>query len=84
VNPEEAGVPFSAWHSNPNTHAALSEALRTWMEIIKPQQQGAVSDLFGPGDPETLGRATARHYQRFKAEMEKTERELRQLQGGKP
>jgi hypothetical protein len=65
-----------AWQSNPNAQAALAAAIQTWLEITAPPWQGAVSDLFGPGDPATLGRSIARHYQRFKAEVEETHPEI--------
>ena len=54
------------WHDNPRAHEALSEAIVTWLGMIRPAWRGAVSDLFGPDDPQTLGRAIARHYGRFK------------------
>jgi hypothetical protein len=73
-----------SWSVVPRAHEALAAALQTWMNLITPPSRGAVSDdLFGPGDPPTLGRSIARHYQRFKSEMEKTDRELRELHKGK-
>ena len=71
-----AAGPLGAWHSNEATHAALSEALKTWLDIIKPQLGPPIGllgrvdppnpGLLGPDDPPTLGRATARHLQRAK------------------
>ena len=68
-----AAGPLGAWHSNEATHAALAEALRTWMDIIKHPPIGLLGrvdppnpGLLGPDDPPTLGRATARHLQRAK------------------
>jgi hypothetical protein len=75
VKPE--GDSLWAWHSNVATHAALAEALRSWMEIIKPLPVGLLDPgdpptlgLLGPGDPPTLGRATARQLQRIKAALQ--------------
>ena len=73
VKPE--GDPLWAWHSNLATHAALAEAMRTWMDIIKPipgllSPDPSALGLLGPGDPATLGRATAWHLQRTKAALQ--------------
>src|SRR5262249_15593412 len=61
------------WHSNAATHAALAEALRTWMDIISGRSD-TPSDLpvglLGRSDPPTLGRATARHLQSLKAALQ--------------
>ena len=46
----------------PRVHEALAEAIKTWLELTKPQRGdigGAVSDLLGPSDPATLGRTIA-------------------------
>jgi len=43
----------------PRVHEALAEAIKTWLELIKPHIGGAVSDLLGPSDPATLGRTIA-------------------------
>ena len=68
------------WHDFPKATEALAAAIHTWLEIIKPKESStAASDLFSPDDPPTLGRSIARHYQRFKIEREKTDRELRNL-----
>jgi hypothetical protein len=74
-----------SWQNHPKANEALTEALRTWLEIIKPRRAPggvAASDLMAPDDPPTLGRSIARHYQRFKSEMEKSEREIRELLKG--
>jgi hypothetical protein len=73
VRPE--GDPRWVWHSTEATHAALAEALRTWMDIIKPlsgllSPDPSTLGLLGPGDPATLGRATAWHLQRIKAALQ--------------
>jgi hypothetical protein len=74
----------ASWHAFPKAHEALSVAIQTWLEMVKPKEPGgAANDLLSPDDPPTLGRSIARHYQRFKAEMEKTDRELRNLSQGK-
>jgi hypothetical protein len=64
------------WYSNPNAQKALAAAIQEQLEITAPPYQGAASDLFGPGDPPTLGRSIARSYQRLKTEMEKTYQEI--------
>jgi hypothetical protein len=64
------------WHSNPRAQKALAAAIQDRLEITAPPWQGAASDLFGPGDPATLGRAISRSYQRVDAEMEKTHQEI--------
>jgi hypothetical protein len=61
-----------SWADNPNAHAAFAAALRTWLEIIGPKPSVGASALFGPGDPETLGRAVAQGYRRLKAELMKS------------
>jgi hypothetical protein len=60
-----------SWHTYPKAHEALAEALRMWLEIIKPPiaESAAASDLFGPDDPSTLGRSIARSYQREKVKI---------------
>jgi hypothetical protein len=71
------GDPLWSWHSNVATHAALAEAVKTWIEIIKPLPVGLLGPgnpptlgLLGPGDPPTLGRATARQLQWIKAALQ--------------
>jgi hypothetical protein len=76
------------WHAHDRAHEALATALLTWLELIKPATSAAVRELFGPNDPQTLGRVTARHLQRLKAtqsaamqqiqeEMRKNDEQLR-------
>jgi len=73
----------AAWNATRKSHEALDEALRTYLPTLKPPEpEGAVADLFGPDDPQTLGRTIGRHYIRFKAAKEKTIREMRQLHKG--
>jgi hypothetical protein len=52
------------WHRAPAAHEAFSEAVRTWLEIHKPEV-GSQADqpepgISGPDDPKTLGRTIAR------------------------
>jgi hypothetical protein len=48
------------WHASPKAFEALSEAINAWMERASPvAESGAVEDLFGPNDPQTLGRVVA-------------------------
>jgi hypothetical protein len=52
------------WHRAPAAHEAFSEAVKTWLEIHKPEV-GSQADqpepgISGPDDPKTLGRAIAR------------------------
>jgi hypothetical protein len=59
----------SKWHQVPKAHEALAEALAVWLERNKPQPlSGAAADLFGPDDPQTLGRAIARTVHNKQAE----------------
>lgn len=66
------------WHSTRKSRSALAVAIEHWLEISGPQESAAVSDLFGPDDPPTLGRSIARHFQRFAFE---TRRALQLLRG---
>lgn len=76
---QHTGAP---WHATSKGHEALDEALRTYLSTLKQPPESAFSDLFGPDDPQTLGRAIARHYVRFKAAQEKTIQELRERHKG--
>jgi len=52
------------WHATQKGRQAVAAGIRLWIEkMLLPVQPGAGEDLFGPDDPETLGRASARHYQ---------------------
>jgi hypothetical protein len=80
-----------SWHLYPKAREALTEAIRTWIEITAPKRKikmpqpgrmvpvPGVSDLFGPDDPATLGRSIARLYERVKPELEKNTQELLKL-----
>lgn len=50
-----------AWTVSAKARVAMLTAVQTWMELNKsPDYSQAVEDLFGPDDPETLGRSIAR------------------------
>jgi hypothetical protein len=68
-----------AWHTTRKGREALAAAIQTWLELNMPKASGtvAVSDLFGPDDPPTLGRSIARHFQRHELEMHKALQLLR-------
>src|SRR5262249_56862085 len=52
------------WHATQKGRQAVAAGIRLYIEtMLPPLQAGAGEDLFGPDDPETLGRASARHYQ---------------------
>lgn len=80
------------WHYHQRAHEALSTAFQTYFASLKPplsEGPPGVTDLFLAylaDDPQTLGRAIARHYVRFKEELRKSEAELRELhsKGKKP
>jgi hypothetical protein len=71
------------WHLNRGAHQALVEAVRWWLDSIKPpvDDVGAVSDLF-VGDPLTRGQSVAQSWQRIKAEIAKTDQEIINLHEG--
>ena len=63
------------WNSDPGAHATFRSAVIALIDVHKPEGppvfSAAVRDLFGAGiakgdDPDTLGRALARHYLRSK------------------
>jgi hypothetical protein len=75
---------MSSWHQRPKAHETLVEALQTYLAKLKPAPSGGtpgVSDMWDSfiDDPPTLGRAIARHYVRFKEELQKSEAELNEL-----
>jgi predicted DNA-binding protein len=74
-----SGVGAYAWHQHVKAHEALAAAVMVWLESIKPphQRSAAPEALFGPDDPQTLGRTIARVRLRLKAQHEK---EMRALQ----
>jgi hypothetical protein len=52
------------WHATQKGRQAVAAGIRLYIEAMLPSVQvDAGEDLFGPDDPETLGRASARHYQ---------------------
>jgi hypothetical protein len=50
------------WHATEKGRQAVAAGIRLYIEKILPPLQVGGKDLFGPDDPETLGRASARHY----------------------
>ena len=51
------------WYATQKGRQAVAAGIRHYIEMLKPAvQAGRGKDLFGPDDPETLGRASARHY----------------------
>jgi hypothetical protein len=56
-----------AWYENPRAFETFSVAVAEWLKSLEPPQHGAASDSFGPDDPQTLGRAIARHHAQFKS-----------------
>ena len=51
------------WHATQQGRRAVAAGIRLYIETLLPPPQVADEDLLGPDDPETLGRASARHYQ---------------------
>jgi hypothetical protein len=65
----QIGLP---WNASRNGHLAVATALQTWLELCAPAAiSGKDPLLFGPDDPETLGRSVARQYQRFNSDLAK-------------
>ena len=55
------------WHATQKGRQAVAAGIRLYIEMMLPAvQAGRGEDLFGPDDPETLGRASARHYWQMK------------------
>jgi hypothetical protein len=55
------------WHATQKGRQAVAAGIRHYIEMMQPAvQAGRGEDLFGPDDPETLGRASARHYFQMK------------------
>ena len=55
------------WHATQKGRQAVAAGIRLYTETMLPSvQAGAGEDLLGPDDPETLGRASARHYRQLK------------------
>lgn len=74
----QVGAP---WHATQKGRQAVATGIRHYVETAAPPvRSGAVEDLFGPDDPETLGRASARYYQRIearkKADQKKADQKL--------
>jgi hypothetical protein len=53
------------WYATQKGRQAVAAGIRHFIEMLQPEA-GAGEDLFGPDDPETLGRASARHYFKMK------------------
>ena len=56
------------WHETQKGRQAVAAGVRHYLETMAPPvlTATAADDLFGPDDPETLGRASARHYRQLK------------------
>jgi len=56
------------WHETQKGRQAVAAGVRHYLETMAPPVLAgkAADDLFGPDDPETLGRASARHYFQMK------------------
>jgi hypothetical protein len=66
------------WHATQKGRQAVAAGIRLYIEtMLPPVQAGAGEDLFGPDDPETLGRASARHYQQQVKQHQDADRLLR-------
>ena len=61
------------WHATQKGRQAVAAGIRHFIEMLRPEP-GSGEDLFGPDDPETLGRASARHY--FKMKQDEDERPM--------
>jgi hypothetical protein len=59
------------WHATQKGRQAVAAGLRHYLETMAPPVLAgkAADDLFGPDDPEKLGRASARYYRREYQEM---------------
>jgi ParG len=71
----------------PRVHDALAEAIKTWLQLTKPQPAniGAVSDMLASSDPPTLGRTIAHTLHRARSAADMTAAGRRRLkQGNKP
>ena len=63
------------WYATQKGRQAVAAGIRHYIEMMQPAvQAGRGEDLFGPDDPETLGRASARHY--FKMKQYEDERPM--------
>jgi hypothetical protein len=61
------------WYATQKGRQAVAAGIRHFIETLQPEA-GSGEDLFGPDDPETLGRASARHY--FKMKQYEDERPM--------
>jgi hypothetical protein len=67
------------WHATQKGRQAVAAGIRLYTETMLPSvQAGAGEDLLGPDDPETLGRASARHYQQQLKQYQDADRLLSQ------
>ena len=57
----------AVWHATQKGRQAVAAGIRLYLETMMPPvvPGAAADDLFGPDDPETLGRASARHHQQL-------------------
>ena len=61
------------WYATQKGRQAVAAGIRHFIEMLQPEACSG-DDLFGPDDPETLGRASARHY--FKMKQYEDERPM--------
>lgn len=55
------------WYATQKGRQAVAAGIRHFIETLQPAVRAGVGeDQFGPDDPETLGRASARHYFQMK------------------
>jgi hypothetical protein len=71
------------WHAHRKAHEAFTAAVMNWLEGLKPKEHEspAVEALFGPDDPQTLGRSIARLLRRFKEDIQEIRRLHPDLEG---
>jgi hypothetical protein len=61
------------WHATQKGRQAVAAGIRHFIEKLQPAVRTGGEDLFGPDDPETLGRASARHYIQMKQYQDEVE-----------
>ncbi len=71
---------FFSWHTDERAHETLVAAINALLADLKPKPRvapiGASDLMWGGDDPATLGRSIARHYQQYKAALERNTAEL--------
>jgi hypothetical protein len=77
----DVGVPEAEWHQHPAVHAALVEAINTWLNAIKPSEENKdISQQMKQRgyDPQSMGRTVAHIRFRNKQDRMYREKELAQ------